>query len=172
MTRKTQAGTGPAGTIARTGKDGPQLIRSKGKRWTEAAEALFIDALAASCNVTHAAAVAGFSKEAIYRRRRTDAAFAALWQAALDQGVARLDMASVRRAIEVLEGRLPDPDAPLPDMTARDAIAILQLHRPSVSGAGNRRGWRGRPRSLEEVRGSILAKLEAIETARRAGKLP
>jgi hypothetical protein len=41
-----------------------------------------------------------------------------------------------------------------------------------VKGEGRRPGWRGRPRSLDEVRASILTTLEAIEAARRAGKLP
>ena len=163
----------PAGTILRrSGKDGPQIIASKGKRWTDASEAKFLDALGASCNVRRSAAAAGFSTEAIYRRRRTDPAFAARWQAALEQGYARLEMALVQRANETLAGDLPDPEMPFPDMTVRDAINILQLHRPAVKGEGRRPGWRGRPRSLDEVRASILTKLEAIEAARRAGKLP
>jgi len=81
-------------------------------------------------------------------------------------------MMLVQRANEALEGFAPDPDAPFPDMSVRDAINILQLHRSSVKGEGKRPGWRGRPRSIDEVRGSILTKLEAIEAARRAGRLP
>ena len=43
---------GPAGTALRaSGKDGPQLIASSGKRWTDEAEARFLDSLAASCNL-------------------------------------------------------------------------------------------------------------------------
>lgn len=162
----------PAGTILRAdGKDGPQIIASTGKRWTDKAEQVFLDALGASCNVTHAAAASGFSRVVVYRRRREDPAFAARWRAALEQGYLRLEMLLVQRATGLLEGdpggHLPDPEAPFPDMTVRDAIAILQLHRAAVKGDGARHpGWRARPRSLEEMRASILTKLEAIEAAR------
>lgn len=110
---------GPPGIALRaSGKDGPQLIRSTGKRWTEAAEAAFLDCLGASCNVTASAQAAGFSKEVIYRHRRRDPAFAARWQAALEQGYVRIEMLLVRRAEQVLEGVVADPDTPLHDMTS------------------------------------------------------
>lgn len=150
-------------TVLRSGgKDGPQLIRSGGARWTDEAEARFLDCLAASANVTASAEAAGFSREAIYRRRRHDSAFAERWQAALEQGYARIEMLLVQRASDALEGFAPDPDTPIPEMTVRDAVTIFQLHRASVKGDGRAPGWRARPRSLDEMRASILAKLEAI----------
>lgn len=166
---ETQEGRGrkPAGRAIRaSGKDGPQVIHSNGHRWTDAAETLFLDRLAATCNVTASARVAGFSKEAIYRRRARDAGFAERWQAALAQGYARIEMALVARAADALEGFAPDPDTPIPAMSVKDAIAILALHRAAVKGEGNAPGWRARPRALAEVRESILAKLEAIAAAR------
>jgi hypothetical protein len=159
--------SGPAGSNTRAGgKDGPQVIHSRGKRWTEAAEALFLDALAASCNVTWSAGQCGFSKEALYTRRRRDPAFAAKWQEALVQGWFRLEAGLVAAAIATIEGRTPDPDFPIPPMTVADVIAVLKLHRASVHGEGKSPGWRGRPRSLDEVKHSILAKLAAIHRAR------
>lgn len=174
MTERRASGrSGPTGTCIRaSGKDGPQVIQSKGKRWSDEAEAKFLDALAASCNVTFAAKAAGFSKVAIYNRRRNDPCFAERWQAALAQGYARIEMALVARAGDALEGLAIDPDTPFPEMTVRDAIAILQLHKSSVKGEGAHPGWRARPRSLDEMRGSILTKLEAIETMRRALPAP
>jgi hypothetical protein len=162
--------TGPAGTCLRaSGKDGPQIVRSGGRRWTDEAEEIFLDALAATCNVTAAAERTGFSKEAIYRRRRSDPAFAARWAEALAQGVARLDMLLVRTAEDYLEGRAPDPDSPFASMTVRDAIAILKLHKPGTEGQPARYpGWRGRPRTMDEMRASILAKFDAIERQERA----
>lgn len=164
-------GSGPSGTILRaSGKDGPQIVSSRGRRWTDEAEAVFLDSLAASCNVTASAAAAGFSTEAIYRRRRNDPAFAERWQAALDQGYARIEMMLVKRADDALAGHMPDPETPLLPMTVKDAIAILQLHRGSVKGGEVRLpGWRARPRSIEEVRESILRKLTAVERARGGG---
>jgi hypothetical protein len=151
------------GTVLRaSGKDGPQRVRSNGARWTDEAEATFLDHLAASANVTAAAEATGFSREAIYKRRRHDSAFAERWQAALAQGYARIEMALVQRAADALEGLAPDPDSPIPQMTVQDAVTILKLHGASVNGTGRAPGWRARPRSLDEMRASILTKLEAI----------
>ena len=162
-TADTPRAPAPAGTILRSGgKDGPQRIRSSGARWTEVSEARFLDRLSASCNVTLAAAESGFSREAVYKRRRLDPGFAERWQAALEQGYARIEMALVRRAADALEGLELDPDSPFPEMTMKDAIAVLQLHRPTVKGEGRAAGWRARPRSLDEMRDSILAKLSAL----------
>ncbi len=157
----------PAGTIVRaSGKDGPQRVESDGHRWTDAAEAVFLDHFAASCNVTHAARACGFSTVAIYKRRRGDPGFAERWQAALEQGYARLESILVQRATDALEGFAPDPEVPIPPMTVKEALAVLQLHRASVKGEGARPGWRARPRSLDEMRDSILAKLSALEAAK------
>lgn len=164
---------GPAGSQLRaSGKDGPQLVASRGHRWTAEAEAIFLDQLGASCNVTRAAAAAGFSTVAIYKRRGNDPVFAQRWQAALEQGRARLEMALVARAADALEGIPADSDTPFPEMSVRDAINILRLHNSSTHGEGNHPGWRARPRSLEEMRESILAKFQAIERARLRGEQP
>lgn len=160
-----RAGRGPAGTAIRHGKDGPKRVRSGGARWTDEAELIFLDRLAASCNVSLAAGACGFNVESIYRRRRQDATFAAAWQAALEQGYARIEMALVRRAADAMEGLEPDPATPIPVMTVEQAMAVLQRHRATVEGAESRRRW-ARPRSLDEVRGSILTKLEALASAR------
>ena len=179
--RRRPKAPAPAGTCLRgSGKDGPQLIRSAGARWTDEAEVVFLDRLAASCNVSWAAACAGFSTAAVYRRRRRDPGFAERWRAALAQGYARLEAGLVRAACATFatherpdddEGEdalfVPDPEIPFLPMTVGEAIAILKLHRASVEGAPARYpGWRGRPRSLEEVHASILAKLQAIEAQR------
>lgn len=173
-TKKYPKSPAPAGEFLRaSGKDGPQIVVARRKCWSDRAERVFLDALGASCNVTMAAAAAGFCKTALYRRRRDDPLFAGRWQAALEQGYLRLEMALVRRANELLEGNLgddiADPDVPFADMTVRDAIAILQLHRAAAKREGARLpGWRARPRPLEEMRASILRKLEAIEAQRAA----
>ena len=159
---RNRAGSGPCGMMARAGKDGLQVIRSDGARWTGQAEAMFLDSLAASCNVTASAQAAGFTTFSIYRQRRRDPAFALRWQAALEQGYARIEMALVRRAADALEGLAPDPDSPIPAMTVTEAIKVLGRHHAAVRGGQlSERRWY-RPRSLDEVRDSILAKLEAV----------
>lgn len=167
MAKQKTDRTGPAGTSVRmSGKDGPQIVRTSGKRWSIEAEQLFLDHLAGTCNVRAAAAHAGFSTVAIYRRRERDPAFAQAWQAALAHGYVRIETALVRMAGDTLEGVAHDPDAPIPPMSVRDAIAVLQLNRAAVTGEGRRAGWPARPRSLDELRQSILAKFDAIDAAR------
>lgn len=74
----------------------------------------------------------------------------------------------MQRAIETLEGIEPNPDTPIPTMTVKDALAVIAAHRRTIEGGPrSRRQW-ARPRSLEEMRDSILAKFEAVEAARRA----
>jgi hypothetical protein len=170
MAGKRGVGHGPAGTIVRAGgKDGPQRISSRGKRWTDEAEAIFLDSLAASCNVTFAARACGFSREALYARRRRDPRFGERWDHALAIGYPRLEAALVKAAVDTMEGRPPDPESPIPPMSARDAIAVLKLHQDRVHGTGKRPGWRGRPRSLAEVKQSILGKLSAIHRTNGPG---
>lgn len=158
---------GPEGRQARAGgKDGPQIVRSKGNRWTEEAEEIFLDQLAVTANYTLAAKACGFSREAIYRRRRRDPGFAERCRAAIAQAVDRIDALLVEGAERALEGLSPDPASPIPPMTVAEAIQVVKLHRPSVTGRGRLAGWRGRPRPLAEVKASILRKLSAIERHR------
>src|SRR3954466_2013605 len=168
--RREQAPPGPKGSILRrSGKDGPQRIESDGWRWTDEAEGIFLDALAASNNARWSAAQSGFSTEAVYKRARRDPVFAEKMAAARAQSHGRIDEALARRAEDFLEGRPPDPDSPILDMTVQDAIAILKLYPAGQNPDGNARrpAWPARPRSLDEVRDSILTKLSAI--ARKRG---
>ena len=167
---KQGRGAGPKGsTVKASGKDGPQIIDTTGHRWSDEAEAVFLDGLSASCNVTRSAAAAGFSTAAIYSRARRDPAFKQRWGVALAHGYHRLEALLLQRAAEALEGYAPDPDLPVPPVSFKDAMAILKMHHATVAGDGKRRGSVARPRSLEEVHRSILTKLEAIEAMRLAG---
>jgi hypothetical protein len=146
------------------GRYGIQVVRTKGGRWSDQAETIFLDHLAATCNVELSAKACGFSPQTVYRRRRTDANFQRCWDEALKQGYAALEALLVRRAIEAFEGFAPDPSAAtrIPEMTVREALILLGHHRRNVEGGPrSRRQW-ARPRSLDEMRDSILAKLEAI----------
>ena len=155
---------GPAGTMLHSGRHGPQRVTTRGHRWSDEAETLFLDHLAATANVTASARACGFTTEALYVRRRKDPAFQKRWEVALAQGYAHIEALLVQRAIEALEGFAPDPDTPIiiRDMTVKDALILLGHHRRTIEGGPrSRRQW-ARPRSLDEVRDSILRKLEAI----------
>jgi hypothetical protein len=168
--RRSKRPTGPAGAILRShGKDGPQLIRSRGDRWTDEAEEIFLDSLAASNNVTWSAEQCGFSREAIYARARRDPSLAEKMAAARALSHGRIEEGLNREAEDFLAGKPPDPDRPGPPMTIQDAIAILKLNRQGQGAEGRRPAWPARRRTLGEVHESILAKLSAL--ARKNGRL-
>lgn len=133
------------------------------RQWSDENEELFLDCLAASCNVGIACEQADVCHTTVYRQRRMRADFAAKWQAALEQGYARLEMALLRSAADSMEGIAFDGDRPIPAMSAETALAVLRHHRASVTGEGKKSGWRARPKRLDEVRASIIRKLDAIE---------
>ena len=169
MARQSRRGPGaaPERTHARaSGKDGPQIIRTGDHRIGEEEIETFLGHLAATCNATLSAQLTGFSREAFYHRRRDDPVLDQRWRDAVAFGYGRIEEIVLRTAEALLEGRPPPPDSPLREMTMRDAIAILQLYRGPVTGRGKLPGRRGRPRSLEETKASILRKLNAIERHR------
>ena len=84
--------------IRPTGRE--QQVRSGGWQWSDEAEEIFLDSLAASCNVSLSADAAGFSTPTVYRQRRLRPDFAGKWQAALAQGYARLEATLIEAANE------------------------------------------------------------------------
>lgn len=165
MTRKVCSNhdNGPQGTVLRaSGRHGPQVTETAGRFWTDEAEAIFLDCLAATCNVTLAARECGFSGTTVWRRRRRDAGFAQRWREALAQGYVRLETAIVRRAADRFDGAEGEEEASGPTVSTAEAINLLRLHQAGVAEGRTRAGRRTRPRTLDEVRASILVKLEAI----------
>lgn len=158
------------GTRVRYGENGrAKRIKTGGAQWSDEAETLFFDVLAASCNVRMATAETGFTTPTVYRQRRLRPEFAALWQGALEQGYARLEMALVEAACDTLDGVEFDAERPIPKMTVEQAMNVLRAHRNAVEGNGKRGpGRHARRRSFDEVRDSIAKKVAAIKAARNA----
>lgn len=156
----------PTGTVVR-GANGarPRRVRSDGWQWNDEAEEIFFDALATHANVMMAAEECGFATPTVYRLRQKRADFAAKWSHALEQGYARLETAMVRAAADTMEGVAIDADRPFPEMTVEQAMNVLRAHRHELrhaSATGRGPGQVGRVRPIEEVRDSILRKIEAI----------
>lgn len=158
-------------SIVRRTKYGAQRVRCL-TQWSEEVEELFLDLLAASCNVTLACEEAGVGHTSVYRQRRTRADFAAKWQGALEQGYARLEVELVRTAIDSLADAPFDGERPIPKMSAETALKVLQAHRAAVKSVGKAGGWQAPHRNVEHYRASILRKIEAIRNARPPGEAP
>ena len=164
----------PKGSRVRIGPTGrEQQVRSGGWQWSDEAEEIFLDSLAASCNVSLSADAAGFSTPTVYRQRRLRPDFADKWQAALAQGYARLEATLIEAANDSLIDVDYDATRPIPRMTIDQAMNLLRSHRNEV--LGNARGTPGRNprrRDIAEVRNSILKKIDAIERHRLAHDSP
>ena len=144
-----------------------QRVFTPGKQWSDEAEEEFLDCLAASCNVSWSAGQAGVAHTTVYRHRRLRAEFASRWQAALEQGYARLEMGLIEAANDSLAGVKFDEKRPIPPMTYDQIIRILGAHAASVKGGDRKKpGWQAQPKPLEEMRESIIRKVEAIKNAR------
>jgi hypothetical protein len=148
--------------IAR-GPNGRTMRRkNSGWFWNDEVEEQFFDHLAADSNVRAAAEAVGFCTPTVYRLRRLRPDFAARWQAAIAQGYANLEAALLLAANASMEGR-DFADRPIPKMTVDQAMNVLRAHRNAAEGDGRRGPGRApRRRTLEEVRGSIQKKVDAI----------
>ncbi len=164
--RKRQAAK-PGRNLTANTRYGPKIIQSTGRTWNQAAEAIFLEQLASTCNVRLAANEAGLERTAVYRQRMKNPAFAERWQAALEQGYARLEMLLVKTAEDALAGVEIDPKDPITPMTIKEAMTVLQLHRASVKGGeGTRHSHNMRLHDAETARVNILKKVETVRSAR------
>ncbi|WP_114521022.1 hypothetical protein [Altererythrobacter sp. ZODW24] len=85
---------------------------------------VFLETLAETSNVTAAAKQAGMSVREVYKVRRDDPEFAALWRRALFEGYEHLEM----EVLAYLRGNLPDRKIDVPN-----AIRQLAAHRKTVA---------------------------------------
>ncbi|MDQ3145183.1 MAG: hypothetical protein M3Q57_09970 [Pseudomonadota bacterium] len=155
----------PKGSRVRVGPTGKaQRVRSAGWQWSDEAETIFFEALAASCNVTLAASEAGFSTPTVYRLRQKSPQFAERWQVALEHGYARLELEVLGVAVDSITDAQYDDKRPIPRMTVDQVMNVLRAHRNEVRGDGKAGPGRTAPqRRLDDVRASIIRKIEAIE---------
>lgn len=157
---------GQGGTPSR-----PKHVRTQ-TPWTPEREDEFLDLLAATCNVRLAAETAGIGSDAVYRRRRQRADFAAKWQAAVEQGYARLEVEFLRACAESVEGCEFAADRMIGPVSADTVLKLLGLHRAAATGHGKRPGARPAPPSLDQVKAEIMRRVAAIRAARQLPKDP
>ena len=144
-----------------------QIARARLRDWSPAAERRFFDVLGATCNVTAALAEVGKSKGSAYAHRKRWPAFAKRWDQVIEEAYAALEIALQQNGENLFS--TPDyvPETVIREMTAAHAIHLLHMHKNKVHGIGGRPGHRWRPPpTLDDVRGSILRKLEAVVRAR------
>jgi len=119
------------------GKKPKKRAQRKGD-WTSAREDKFIEALTDSCNITHAAAEAGVSVSAAYRRRASDASFRAAWKRAVSVGYSQLEMMLLERALHGVEKPVSaraGESGLMRQYDDRTALALLRHHREAAEAA-------------------------------------
>ncbi|HEY0625222.1 MAG TPA: hypothetical protein VGD10_00660 [Allosphingosinicella sp.] len=147
-----------------------QRVKAGGYYWSEEAEEIFFDQLAASCNVRASAEAVGFTTFTVYRHRRLRPDFAQKWALALEQGYARLEMAVLCAAVDSIDGIEFDADRPIPKMSVDQAMNVLRAHRNELRGdRGRGPGRRRLPPRYEDVAPSIERKVRAIKALRKPG---
>lgn len=153
--RPTAYANAPIGTVVTAGK---------WVRWTKRMKAMFLDHLAATCNVSSAAAVIGVEPGSVYSLRRTDPAFAAAWTEALAAGYEMLETQLVGHALAgggrtIVNGAV-DRTGPI-DVDL--ALKLLGTHRDAMlDRARGRRGPRRKVATMAETDEAILKKLESM----------
>lgn len=155
-------GTGGSGGGKRV-----QIARARLKQWTPRVERRFLTALLATCNVTAACAEVGMTPAGAYAHRKRWPRFAELWDEAIAEGFARIEIALLENGLNLFgETELP-PDTPLRGMDAAMAIRLLHMHKHGVLGIGKAPGkcWRPPP-TLAEVKPGILRKLSVWQAGR------
>ncbi len=141
-----------------------------------AAEQRFLVTLAETANARMAADAAGFTISAFYARRRAEPEFQAAWDGAVADGRVALELMLLAAARRSLDGEAGEEFAAgTASVSVSDAIDILKLSaglaRAAAGGRGGSEGrgskWRTPPKSLDQVRDSILGKLSRMANARR-----
>jgi hypothetical protein len=138
------------------GGDEPQVRKASKKNWSKKKIEDFLSALSETCNVTLAAAEAGVSVSAAYRRRKLDAGFRCAWLEAIGAAYQRLEM--VLRGTEKLVRRKDGSEERMIEYPNQLALTLLKMHRDTAVEATTEI----EPDDVEEVRERVLAKLERL----------
>lgn len=130
--------------------------------------AIFLEHLAATCNVQASAAAAGVAVSTVYANRMRDADFRADWQAALEQGYARLEAALIERAMrgerrEIKGDRIVEgPDSPA-EIDWEKGMELLRHHQRGLMGTARHNPAHMPKRApIDRVTEKLVRKLRAL----------
>ncbi len=167
----------------RRGRGGrAQIVATRKGKWCRSTEDIVLAVLRQSGNVAAAARAAGLSEGTIWTRRREWPGFRARLEEALEEADVVLEFRLAtwgnwpacaddgETGTQTAPGTNESPQVPFdPDL----ALRYLKWREQKRQGSGPRRGrqFLPRPRSPEEVKQSILRKLEAIARHDRRKKL-
>lgn len=162
----------------RGGRNGRvQIVATRTGKWSRRAEDLFLDILRDCGNISAAARAVGFSPGLIWQRRRKWAAFAQRMEAALEEAELVLEFRLATLGIDRCgaEGEAADKavagDAPRPRLDPEFALRFLKWREEKRRGKPERGGHVAAPRPIEEMRATILSRINAIKRHRERQRL-
>lgn len=148
--------------LTRNASGGPQLKETRARRFGKPDKAVFLDTLAATCNIAASARACGFSTSTIERHRKKDATFRNNVHRALTTGYKRLEMAMLERAIHGVEeevwhaGKIVGTKIVYSDQIG---LRLLALHRDNVETPEREPDI---DREYAQVRAELEARLDAM----------
>jgi len=108
-------------------------------RWSVKKEALFLEVLQQTGNVTKATAKAGLDRSLVYRRRNMQPEFREKWQNAMDQALDYLEAYLWDKAMGKEKSDILTDAASGGMVDEKIAIFLLKAHRPEIFGDGKKR---------------------------------
>lgn len=169
------------GRITSRPNGGVQRVRAGRKLFGRKRRAVFLEHLAATCNVAASAEAAGVTASCAYQRRMKDAEFRAEWRRALEQGYARLETELLAEALGEGGSTGPHParaDArvdPLPRARERGvdkdlALHLLREHKKGLAGIDRGGAAEKRNADWSEVEDYFIGKLKALRKRLENGR--
>jgi phage terminase small subunit len=146
----------------------PQMREASKSSWTNAKEAEFLAVLADTCNVTQAAAEAGVSSSAAYKRRKENAAFRAAWLEAISVAYQRLELVLLERAFngtEKLVKRRDGSEERMLEYSNQLGLTLLKMHRDTAVEASIEMA----PDQIEELRERLFNKFKRLKQRDQSG---
>lgn len=150
-----------------------QMRTTRVDGWSERARRVFLDHLAATCNVRRSAEAAERSERSAYALRRRDGEFAALWQAAIEIGYDRIEALALERVLAARSVTLPeredgDPLPPDPaDLDFAKAMEILRYHQAGRRGGKHPGGAKMQSATKAELIAALTDRLNRLDALER-----
>ena len=148
-----------------------QVARARIRQWTPRAERRFLEALAATCNVKAACAVVGLTQASAYAHRKRWSAFADKWDQVIAESMWRIEEALLDRACNPMSDAEAPSGVPIGEMTAFDAMYMLEMHQRRVGNEGRTPGRRPGPAgamSLGDLAKEIQRGVAVVKARRKA----
>lgn len=113
-----------------------QIRRARADGWSPAVEKRFLQALATTCNVKAACAEIRMTIASAYYHRKLWPAFARAWDEAVETGYRHLESELVLAGRNLFSDEAQAAPSPITEMTAAQALHLLNMHKHHVHGAG------------------------------------